>query len=377
MSWHLITGEYPPAVGGVSDYTFTMAAALGTAGPVHVWCPAVHGAAADSSNVTVHRILNTFSRSELRALGRELDSHPAPRELFVQWTPQSFGYRSLNVGFAAWLASRATRHHDVVHLMVHEPFLSSSSKPSRMVAAATHRLMLWLAARHAAHVWVSTSTWQPLIRPFVPARTPVDWLPVPAPVLPGHAEVPAPTRRAGLIGHFGTHSPLVTPLLEQALDVILEKSNANVLLVGRDSDMFLARFVEKRPAVRARVNATGVLPIDDIAPTLHKCDLMIQPYPDGVTTRRTSTLTLLSLGIPVVTNLGHLSEDFWATTGAVALAPAPDGTAIGDLAVSVLSDDGQRLALAGDGAELYDARFSPRHSIALLTGENGPDRHAA
>jgi hypothetical protein len=238
-------------------------------------------------------------------------------------------------------------------------------------------MMLWLAARRAAHVWVSTNTWQTLIRPFVPTRTAIDWLPVPAPLLPNRAEVPAPTRRAGLVGHFGTHSPLVAPLLESAIVAVLEKSTANVLLVGRDSDVFLRRFLDTRPAARARVTATGIVDAGDLAPTLHKCDIVMQPYPDGVTTRRTSTLTLLSLGIPVVTNLGHLSEELWATSGAVALAPSPDGAAVGALAASLLSDDGHRLALAADGAELYDARFSARHGVALLTAAANAECRAA
>jgi hypothetical protein len=375
--WHLITGEYPPMVGGVSDYTFTMAAALGSAAPVHVWCPPLPGQPPEAPGVTVHPIVRSFSPAGLRALGRALDRFEAPRRLFVQWTPQSFGLRSLNIGVAAWLASRGTLRNDRVHLMVHEPYLSWSARPTHIVAAAAHRTMLWLAVRRAAHVWVSTNTWQALVRPFVPSRTAVEWLPVPAPLLPNRAELPAPTRRAGVVGHFGMHSPLVTPLLEPAIDVVLEKSTANVLLVGRDSDVFLRRFLESRPAAAARVKATGTVDTDDLAPTLHKCDIVMQPYPDGVTTRRTSTLTLLSLGIAVVSNLGHLSEEFWKTSGAIALAPTPDGAAIGELTAALLADDGHRLALAADGAELYDARFSARHGVALLTAAAEAEERAA
>jgi glycosyltransferase involved in cell wall biosynthesis len=363
---HFITGEYPPAIGGVSDYTFTMAAGLSAAGPVHVWCPPAGDAPPQSANVTVHPLLNDFSPAMLRTLGSELDCHRAPRQLFVQWTPQSFGYRSLNVGFARWLALRASRG-DLLHLMVHEPFLSWSPRPARLAAAATHRLMLWLAARRATRVWVSTTSWLPLVRPYVPARTPVDWLPVPAPQLPAHeSSIANRICTRPLVGHFGTHSPLVTPILARALDRVLGLSQADILLCGRDSERFRDAFVANRPAVASRIRATGALPPADIAPTLRMCDLMLQPYPDGVTTRRTSTLMLLSLGLPVVTNLGHLSENFWPSTGAVGLCPEPDGTAIGELAVALLDDHRQRLSLAHNGSRLYDARFAIRHAVALL-----------
>ena len=39
--WVLITGEYPPAPGGVSDYSSMVARGLAEAGDeVHVWAPA-------------------------------------------------------------------------------------------------------------------------------------------------------------------------------------------------------------------------------------------------------------------------------------------------------------------------------------------------
>jgi hypothetical protein len=40
VAWHLVTCEYPPQVGGVSDYSLAVATGLAAAGQtVHVWCP--------------------------------------------------------------------------------------------------------------------------------------------------------------------------------------------------------------------------------------------------------------------------------------------------------------------------------------------------
>jgi hypothetical protein len=42
MHWHVLTGEYPPREGGVSDYTQLVAHGLVAAGDaVDVWAPAV------------------------------------------------------------------------------------------------------------------------------------------------------------------------------------------------------------------------------------------------------------------------------------------------------------------------------------------------
>ena len=107
LTWHIITGEYPPVIGGVSDYSQVVAEGLAATGDdVHVWCPPLPEAAA-SNGVTVHPALGRISRRDLRAVDLLLDRFPPPRRLLVQWVPHGFGYRSMNVGFCLWL--RATR----------------------------------------------------------------------------------------------------------------------------------------------------------------------------------------------------------------------------------------------------------------------------
>ena len=94
---------------------------------------------------------------------------------------------------------------------------------------------------------------------------------------------------------------------------------------------------------------------------------MVQPYPDGITARRTSALTMLSLGMPMATNLGHLSEDMWTESGAVKLAAGPDGRLVGEAAVALLADGHERAAVADRARTFYDERFAARHAVAMLT----------
>ena len=381
--WHIITCEYPPSIGGVSDYTFTLASALGAVGPVHVWCPVSVGSAPVARNVVVHAELRSFSRRELGRLERRLDATKSPRRLFVQWVPQGYGYRSVNLGFAMWLASRVRRQRDQLHLMVHEPFLPWSVKPLHLGASLLHRAMLATASARATRVWLSTQTWRDYVRPYVPSRTPVEWLPVPAPPVAVELTCAAPTTDAPApnptpsVGHFGMHSSLVTRMLEPALDVLLERTRATVLLIGRDSDTFRDAFVRARPHAAPRVKATGVLTLEAAAQAMRRCDVMVQPYPDGVTARRTSTLAALSLGLPVVTNAGHLTEDFWKDCGAVLLAPSADGRLVGESAAALLTDSIGRASLAVRAKDFYDRRFAPRHAAAMLTAAAWPPRHAA
>src|ERR1700676_988489 len=90
---HIITGEYPPQLGGVSDYTQSVAVGLaGDGAEVHVWCPRFSGSPALSPGVTVHRELGRFGLSDWRRVGHQLNRFPQPCRILVQWVAQSYGY---------------------------------------------------------------------------------------------------------------------------------------------------------------------------------------------------------------------------------------------------------------------------------------------
>ena len=60
--WHVITNEYPPQTGGVSDYTQQVARALVEQGDeVHVWCPAWREVENHADGVRVHRQLGSIA----------------------------------------------------------------------------------------------------------------------------------------------------------------------------------------------------------------------------------------------------------------------------------------------------------------------------
>ena len=107
MHWHLVTGEFPPQPGGVSDYTLSVARGLASAGEsVHVWCPTSSGPAPQVPGVVVHATAGTWSREDIARVDRELDATPRPRRLLVQWVPHAYGQRSMNVGFCRWVRRR-------------------------------------------------------------------------------------------------------------------------------------------------------------------------------------------------------------------------------------------------------------------------------
>lgn len=374
--WHLITSEYPPQLGGVSDYTCGVARGLASEGDgVHVWCPPADSATAACAGITVHRELGRFTSADLRRVGEELDRFSRPRQLLVQWVPHGYGFRSMNIGFCRWLRERA-RRGDRVDLMVHEPFLSFGEGSWRQnVPALVHRLMVTTLLRAASRVWVSIPEWEKRLRPYTFGRdVPFEWLPIPSniPVVEDAAGVQAVRQRYApdgrlLVGHFGTYGQTVTLVLDPILSALPDTGFAGrVLLMGAHSDNYRDLVLKREPRLASFVQATGALAPEDLSRHLGACDLLMQPYLDGVSTRRTSFMAGLSHGKPIVTTAGHLTEPFWGDSGAAVIVPGGDARAFVESLDRLCSDEGSRKRMGKAAKKLYDERFDFSHVIARL-----------
>ena len=387
--WHLITSEFPPQPGGVSDYTQQLATGLVAQGDeVHVWCPACASERPEAKGFSIHREFGTFTPSDLRRVDQELDRFPGPRRILVQWVPHGYGYRSMNLAFCWWVWKRAARHGDLVELMVHEPFLTFSWSSLRQnAAAAVHRLMTILLLRAASRVWISIPRWRALLGPYsLGKQTRFEWLPVPSniPVAEDPAAVQAVRRRYVqgerlLVGHFGTFGLLIGRLLEPIVYALTEADPACVLLLmGRGSEQFRQRLIQTEPRLAGIVEATGPLAPETLSSHLAACDLLIQPYPDGVSTRRGSVMAGLAHGKPIVTTTGWLTEPLWSNSDAVALASAGDLEAFIHNFRRLSSDTGARLRAAAAARKLYQDRFDMAHTVrALRQVEPGESRPCA
>ena len=74
----------------------------------------------------------------------------------------------------------------------------------------------------------------------------------------------------------------------------------------------------------------------------------------------------LANGVPMVTNLGPLSEPVWATSGVARVPIACDPAAIAHCAMALLANANDRIDLGRQGATLYRETFALEHTIAKL-----------
>src|SRR5262249_8881817 len=294
----------------------------------------------------------------------------------VQWVPHGYGQRSMNVAFCWWLWNRAAEHGDRVEIMLHEPYLPFRAGSVRQNAAAlVHRLMTILLLRAPERVWVSIPEWTRRWRPYALGR-PVsfEWLPIPSSirVTDNPRGVQAARQRYAakdsvLAGHFGTYGWPITSLLEPVLMALAEDpGNITVLLMGIGSEQFREALIRKQSRLGGLLRATGALSPEDLSCHVAASALLFQPYPDGVSSRRTTFMVGLSHGKPMVTTTGPLSEPFWEDTGALALAPAGDTNAFLNLVRRLQTDAGERERMGRAAKELYHQRFDISHTITSL-----------
>jgi glycosyltransferase involved in cell wall biosynthesis len=373
--WHFVTPESPPQIGGVADFTRVMATALAATGrQVHVWSPAP---ADQMAGVSVHPLEGGYAVRRLGAIGRALDTCDTPRRLFVQWVPHGFGYKSLNVPFCLWVWRRA-RRGDRVHVMVHEPYLPFDSRRLRQNAGAVaHRLMLIVLLRAADRVWVSTPAFLPMVRRFGPRRQlQYSWLPVPSPIVRHDQPAEVQARRRALaatgpvIGYFGTASPLVARVLgEVVVGIARRRPDVKFALFGRGTDAFANALEAGTPALGRAIVARGERSAQEISTLIQCCDVFVQPYPDGVSMRRTTLMALLEHGSAVVASSGVRTDDSW--NHALRLTPEGDAGAMIDAAVQLLDLPDDRARLSGAAMRTYLQRFHVERAVATLVGGAG------
>jgi glycosyltransferase involved in cell wall biosynthesis len=372
VHWQILTGEYPPQHGGVSDYTRLVAGGLAAAGDrVDVFAPPCEQPGVPDSGVTVHRLPDHFGLRSLRLLSRDLNATPPPRRLLVQYVPHAFGWKALNLPFCLWLRSR---RRDSVWVIFHEVAFPIAREQAlrRNVLGAGTRLMAALVSRAAERVFVSTPSWQPLVTSLTRGSTPVSWLPVPSSISvvsdpPGVSDL---HDRYGqghrLVGHFGTYGHAIRALLDGSLPILLASTDCRVLLLGRGSAEMRSNLAARHPTLSDRIHAAGDLAPCALSCHVSACDVMLQPYPDGISSRRTTAMVVLSHGRPLITTSGHLTEPLWADSSAVVLVPVGDAAALAAAASDLLRHPVRRGQMAETAKALYNGYFDLHHTIDAL-----------
>lgn len=372
--WAILTGEYPPDIGGVSDYTHQIARGLVEAGDeVHVWSPRpTKGLAPCDQGITVHHLPDRYSPRSLIHLQSDLKKLNSDCRLLLQYTGSAFGLLGGNFAFGIWLAMQ----RKPAWVMFHELYmpLTSAQPMKHNVLAIAQRILLALVMRSTERVFVSIPNWAERLEPLLDGQS-VTWLPIPSgvardvgPDAPRQVRAQySPGPDGVLLGHFGTYGRGITATLQEIMPILL-RANAQrrLLLLGMGAEAYKETLANLAPDIASRVHATGPLSPEEVSAHLRACDLLIQPFPDGVSTRRSSLIAGLALGVPSVAPIGALTEPIWEKEKPIFLASDPASASMITAAEAALSDR-TRLAASGERAKQFYRNFLDlSHTIRLL-----------
>jgi glycosyltransferase involved in cell wall biosynthesis len=371
-TWHLLTGEL--ARGGIGDYTRLLADALADAGrDVHAWSP--HAAGVTLRRASVHP-MRGVDRDALAELGAALDGFSAPRRLLVQYAPQAWGMRGMNVAFARWLRARR-RAGDDVRVMFHEPFFPFGwQRPQRNLLAAVNRWMARDLLHASTRAYVSTDAWQALLRPLAPAGLRIATLPIPSTIPfvddPAHvAEIRGRLSEDGsrpVFVHFGTYGGLIAPMLREAVVALIRRRpDARILLLGGGGAAFADRIHNDHVRLADALITPGFQSPEAISLQLQAADVALQPYPDGADTRRTSLMACLANGVPTVTTRGRFTDAAW--DGAPIVMTSEGGTGMAALAADLADDPTPRGERREEVRAFYRERFAVERTVERLLAE--------
>ena len=372
MKFIVITADYPPDHGGVSDYAFQV----------------VNGLANLGSDVEVivfgDRNVQHPPGLKVRRVGRPWNPISFWRAtnilrsftnsvILLQYVPQMYGLKGMNIGFVWWL-SRWKRNP--IWVMFHEVYVSAvpgALLKHQALAAVTQQMAKRLVAR-ADRCFASIPGFVRLIDQLKPGVQ-AEWIPIPSNVATFSdgervQELRTVLKQGNnvlLIGHFGTHGGSIRQLIQ---DVVTRAAklhcNWRFVMIGRGSLEFVASREIQRIIGPGRVIASGELSSEIAACWIQACDLMLQPYPDGASSRRGSLMAGLALGKAIVSNTGHLCDLDSQPCEGLYLAEHPEAELLVAGLELVLGQDLLRRRLETEARALYRRRFSLEKGLQRL-----------
>ena len=377
-----ITGEYPPLQGGIADYTAALRVELRA---LEVTSEVLTDAACASAEPQVHPVVGTWG-FPFWGVARQIIEERRIDVVHVQYQTAAFDLKPA-INLLPWYLRRATPRPAVVTTFhdLREPYLFP--KAGRLRRWVTHAL-----GRHSDALIFTTQEDRERWGAAVESDAPTHHIGAgPAvPVVPITADERQTLRAecgvapdAFLVGFFGfvNHTKGLDTLFAAVRRLRAQDIPVQALIVGGsvgDSDPTNAVYKERLERLIRRLDldmgdillSTGYLEAADASRALATCDALALPFTDGASLRRTSLLTALAHGLPVVTTHPKRPTPELQETGALLLVPPDDPPALSNALQSLYTDRALADSL-GTAARQFSQRFSwPRiaeHTLAVYT----------
>jgi hypothetical protein len=370
--WIFITPEYPPDHGGVADYVRHLITSLND---FSVSTIVIRPGYDDSATDGVRSVPRGFGYKSIRLLNAII---PSESKISLQYVPQGFGLVGMNIPFCLWMLWRKFRHRDFISVMFHEVAYPFGWFPFKHnILAIFQRLMALILILSASQIQVSTSAWIPRLRRLGVRSKNIVSIPIPSniPACKKDEVGLADTRQlfesrldcSIYVGHFGTYGKWIVGQINPLFRYLLDNCPpVGIVLLGRGAKEYRNAWVKNYPNDQGRMFAADALEPTELAEHIAACDLMVQPYPDGANTRRTSLMACLINRVATVSNDGHNTESIWRETEAIELATLNSQEDFCRRVRNLIDDPALRKRFANTGYETYNRFFVIEHALGFF-----------
>jgi glycosyltransferase involved in cell wall biosynthesis len=370
VEWHIVTGEYPPHLGGVSDYTYQVSQEFAKAGDsVHVWAPGAHPEVFERQRARVHGLPGGFGWRWLRELDRRLRAYPGPRNLLIQYVPHMYGWKSMNLAFCFWIFMQRKQNVCVMFHEVAFPFINGQPWRHRLLALV-HRFMAWGILRSVRHSFTSTEPYMDMLRTLGSAQAPISLLRICSNIPMESYQFDGPAGRdeegsSGFtVGVFSNFSADICEVLGPAIGSILDNPKISVLLLG-PGESFRQSLAKQYPQAAERIRSTGRLHVTEVGESMRRCDVLLQLYPDGASAARGTLIGAMASGVPVVTTASPATDGLLLDSQAM-LFPSESPQSIRDAVELVRENPALARELGARAQRLYRDSFQPAVIISRI-----------
>lgn len=372
----IVSPLFPPRPGGLPDHTDRLASALSAHGQVRVLTST---GCDDRRSFEVHPQMARWDRPS-EVLHAIQQVHPEGPVLW-QYVPHMYGRGGMNLGVPRVMRALAASGRRQL-VLVHEIAAPLSVWPHRLLYALAHRLM-WRQLRQTVDaLGISTDAWLTRLRESMRPSGPTLFL-APSPSnLPG-VEVPTDHGRlwrerqgiapgatvAGFFGSPGTGKQFDWVLA--AWRALREADPLAVLVTVGDPPSV------RLPASESRdFRPLGYLAAGPASEALQAMDLLVLPFADGVSERRSSFMAGLSHGRAVLTTFGLATGASLRESGCCGGTPVDAGPgAFAAAAAAFAGKPDRRAELGARARRHYRTHFDwPCLAATLATHLDQPSR---
>jgi glycosyltransferase involved in cell wall biosynthesis len=366
----LICPHFPPDPCGVGDQTALLSSELNRQGHYPgVWT--AQPAPNSTPGTEIYSHPGHWRTSVLRVIGDELHAWQ-PDGVLIQYTPYLYSRKpwDIPVMLPLWISSLKNKLQCPILLDTHELHYPLGFTLDRIFVGLPQFALFQALVFAPDHVFFSYEVPSRLYARTYPWRKDrFSWLPVGASIDSTHINNQNLLQKLGIeekhriLLQFGSSHPArLFSHTFGALDAASRHFGPDLLrliFVGIDEKSVEAQLAENgRQDLKPFVQALGYLPNQQVSTLLRRSDVILAPFIDGISTRRSSVMAALSHGCPVVTTKNFHTDPSVHWEEFCAVAEATDSTRFAMLTVELLKDHKRAKKLGAAAKQKYDQFFS-------------------